>query len=129
MRLQIIHANRISASGSQQRGCRSNPGTATGDDYWVHNMSMARGWESKSVESRIESKREEAESRKAARSIPPLTDAEVASKREIEMLELSRTRVLADLARATNPRYRAQLEAALKHLDAKLGGKGLTHRL
>jgi len=53
----------------------------------------------------------------------------VASKREIEMLELSRTRVLADLATATNPRYRAQLEAALKHLDAKLGGKGFTHQL
>jgi hypothetical protein len=90
---------------------------------------MARGWESKSVESRIESKREEAESKKAARSITPLTEAEVASKREIEMLELSRTRVLADLARATNPRYRVQLEAALKHLDAKLAGKSFTHRL
>ncbi|HWE53130.1 MAG TPA: hypothetical protein VG273_25285 [Bryobacteraceae bacterium] len=36
------------------------------------------------------------------------------------MLQLSRTRVLKDLGAAMNPRYRAQLEAALKHLDAKL---------
>jgi len=85
-------------------------------------MSMARGWESKSVESQ----REEAESRKAARPVQPLTEAETAAKREIEMLRLSRKRVLTDLAAATNPRYRAQLEAALKHLDAKLGAKGLT---
>ena len=84
---------------------------------------MARGWESKSVESQ----REEAESKRTARPATPLTEAEVASKRETEMLELSRTRVLADLSSATNPRYRAQLEAALKHLDAKLGAKGLTH--
>lgn len=92
---------------------------------------MARGWESKSVESRIESKRDEAESKRASRALTPLTEAEMASRRENEMLELSRTRVLADLASAKNPRYRAQLEAALKHLDtklgAKLGRKGLTH--
>jgi len=92
---------------------------------------VARGWESKSVESRIESKRQEAESKRTARTVPELTDAEVASRREIEMLELSRTRVLADLASAQNPRYRAQLEAALKHLDTKLGArlgrKVLTH--
>jgi hypothetical protein len=81
---------------------------------------MARGWESKSVESRIEEKKEEAESRKAALAITRLTDAEIAAEREIEMLQLSRTRVQKDLDSAKNPRYRVQLEAALKHLDEKL---------
>jgi hypothetical protein len=88
---------------------------------------MARGWESKSVESRIESKREEAESKRTARALTPLTEAEQSDRREIEMLELSRTRVRKDLDSATNPRYRAQLEAALKHLDAKLSAKGISH--
>jgi len=81
---------------------------------------MARGWESKSVESRIEEKKEEAESRKAARATIPLSEAEVMAKREVEMLQLSRIRVQKDLDSSTNPRYRAQLEAALKHLDEKL---------
>jgi len=39
---------------------------------------------------------------------------------ERKSLELSRTRVLKDLETATNPRRRAQLEAALHHLEAKL---------
>jgi hypothetical protein len=40
--------------------------------------------------------------------------------RERERLELSRTRVLHDLDTATNPRYRAMLEASLQFLDQKL---------
>jgi hypothetical protein len=71
---------------------------------------VARGWESKSVESQIE----DASSREA--EAPKLTPEEKARR----LLELSRTRVLHDLERATNPRYRAQLEAALAHLNAKL---------
>ena len=35
-------------------------------------------------------------------------------------LELSRKGVMNDLEKATNPRHRAQLEAALKHLDGQL---------
>jgi len=35
-------------------------------------------------------------------------------------LELSRKGVLNDLEKATNPRHRAQLEAALRHLDGQL---------
>jgi hypothetical protein len=40
--------------------------------------------------------------------------------RQRESLELSRTRILHDLEKATHPRYRDQLKAALLHLDQKL---------
>ena len=77
---------------------------------------MARGWESKSVESQIET----AESRRASRRIAPLTPEQIQITRERESLTMSRTRVLKDLESASNPRYRAQLEAALKHLEDRL---------
>lgn len=77
---------------------------------------MARGWESKSVESQIES----AESRRAASQGAKLNAAEAARNQQRESLLLSRTRVLHDLEHAANPRYRQVLEAALKHLDQKL---------
>jgi hypothetical protein len=76
---------------------------------------MARGWESKSVESQVES----AESRAAAKK-PKVNPEEAERARQRESLLLSRTRVVHDLERAHNPRYRATLEAALKHLDDKL---------
>jgi hypothetical protein len=82
---------------------------------------MARGWESKSVESQIES----AESRRAQAAAVRLSDEELGRRRERESLELSRTRVLHDLAAAKNPRYRESLEAALRHLDQKIAGLGL----
>lgn len=77
---------------------------------------MARGWESKSVESQIET----AESRKSLAHAAPMTTDEIRILRERESLELSRTRVLRDLAEATHPRYREQLRSALKHLDERL---------
>ncbi|HTR36230.1 MAG TPA: hypothetical protein VMH80_10025 [Bryobacteraceae bacterium] len=76
---------------------------------------MARGWESKSVESQMES----AESRAVAKK-PKVSPEESERARQRESLMLSRTRVVNDLERAQNPRYRATLEAALKHLDDKL---------
>jgi hypothetical protein len=77
---------------------------------------MARGWESKSVESQIES----AESRRAASQSAKITAIEAERIHQRQSLLLSRTRVLRDLEHATNPRYRQVLEAALKHLDQKL---------
>jgi hypothetical protein len=77
---------------------------------------MARGWESKGVESQIES----AEERAALAKLPKLTPQEAARKQERESLELSRKRVLHDLESSKNPKYRATLEAALKHLDEKI---------
>jgi hypothetical protein len=77
---------------------------------------MARGWESKSVESQIES----AESRRAASRSAEITAIEAERIHQRQSLQLSRTRVLRDLEHAHNARYRQVLEAALKHLDQKL---------
>jgi galactokinase len=77
---------------------------------------MSRGWESKDVESQ----QEEAASKRAAARQTPLSAEQVRLQAERNSLELSRTRVLKDLAAATHPRRREQLEAALKHLDRKL---------
>jgi hypothetical protein len=77
---------------------------------------MARGWESKSVESQIES----AESRRAASRETEISIVEAERIQQRQSLLLSRTRVLRDLEHANNPRYRKILEAALKHLEEKL---------
>jgi hypothetical protein len=77
---------------------------------------MARGWESKSIESQIES----AESRKSAAQAAAVDPLEAETKRQRESLLLSRTRVLHDLAQARHPRHQESLNAALKHLDDKL---------
>jgi hypothetical protein len=77
---------------------------------------MARGWESKSVESQIES----AESRRAASRAAQINAVEAERIHQRESLQLSRTRVIRDLEHAVNPRYKKILEDALKHLDQKL---------
>ncbi len=77
---------------------------------------MARGWESKSVESQIES----AASRRPAPRGVTMNALEAERNRKRESLLLSRTRVVHDLNTAHNPRYREILQAALKHLDDKL---------
>jgi hypothetical protein len=77
---------------------------------------MARGWESKSVESQMES----AESRRAAQNAPRPTAEELQRIHQRQSLELSRKRVLHDLEGAHNPRRREQLEAALKHLEERI---------
>ncbi len=77
---------------------------------------MARGWESKSVESQIES----AESRRRATRGAAVSAQEAERSRKRESLLMSRTRVVHDLETAHNPRYREILLAALKHLDDKL---------
>ena len=76
---------------------------------------MARGWESKSVESQIES----AEARRTQRT-PEVTQAEMVKQRELANLELSRKRVLHDLETTKRQRYRESLESALRHLDKKI---------
>ena len=77
---------------------------------------MARGWESKDVESQLDA----AEERARLAKLPKLTPEQAARNHERKSLELSRKRVLHDLEATQNPRYRATLEAALKHLDEKL---------
>lgn len=77
---------------------------------------MARGWESKGVEAQIEA----AEERELLARALQLSTAEVALERERESIELSRTRVLGDLAAAENPKYREMLQKSLEFLDSKL---------
>jgi len=78
---------------------------------------MARGWESKSVEEQIELAAEKAAVLKNNKEV---NAAEAAKKRELESLQLSRTRVIQDMASAVNPRYREQLQKSLDFLDEKL---------
>jgi|GraSoiStandDraft_41_1057321.scaffolds.fasta_scaffold881530_3 hypothetical protein len=77
---------------------------------------MARGWESKSVESQIES----AESAKKHIAQQEISMIEMGLIREREGLLLSRTRILRDLEDSNNPRYRQILNKALADLDTKL---------
>lgn len=76
---------------------------------------MARGWESKDVQSQVESSQ-----------TPKGTDGkhksadQVHREQERKGLQLSRTRVIHDLESATNPNHRRSLEAALAHLEKKL---------
>jgi len=81
---------------------------------------MARGWESKSIESQVEA----AEARRESTRRPQVTGAEAEKIRRRESLLLSRTRVLHDLQETQNERYRETLSAALKHLDEKLAELG-----
>jgi hypothetical protein len=75
---------------------------------------MARGWESKSVES------QQAESTPAAAK-RKLTADEQDRAWKRESLELSRNRVRRELETATAAVHRTALENALKFLDEELG--------
>ena len=77
---------------------------------------MARGWESKSVEDQIG----DAQAEKEARSKPFLSPAEREQQTRKQSLLLSRSQILSRLKLARNARYRAQLEAALEHVEAQL---------
>jgi hypothetical protein len=75
---------------------------------------MARGWESKSIESQ---QADAAADRGIKKALTPEVAAREAQRRE---LNLSRSRVVADLARATAPAHRQMLERALADLDARI---------
>lgn len=77
---------------------------------------MARGFDSKDVESQIEQR--EAERRARSAPAPSVADLELSAKQQ--SLLLSRRRVEIDLEAARHPRHRAQLEAALAFLDRQL---------
>lgn len=82
---------------------------------------MARGWESKAVESQIEAA--EQHSYRGSQAPRPSKE-QLQMERDRESIELSRTRVLHDLASATNPKYRVLLERSLEFLDQKLRALG-----
>jgi len=75
---------------------------------------MARGWESKSVEL------QQADATFTAATHPRLTSEQAACLRQREGLELSRKRILDQLAVIRDPRHRIMLEQALAELDRRL---------
>ncbi len=77
---------------------------------------MARGWESKDVESQVEAKK----SMSAAPGQGPKSPEDLRREQECRDLQLSRIRIVNDLQVATNPNHRKSLEAALAHLDQKI---------
>jgi hypothetical protein len=74
---------------------------------------MARGWESKSVESQ-----QSGEDVSGAKRKVSAEDREVTAKRE--SLRLSRVRVMRELDTARSDVHRTALENALKYLDEEL---------
>jgi hypothetical protein len=75
---------------------------------------MARGWESKSVESQQDDASRNREVKSA------LTDQQRIDLERRRTLELSRARALDDLNRASAPHHRRLLEQTLAALDAEL---------
>ncbi len=80
---------------------------------------MARGWESKSVESQIEDRGRERPGRRDAPS-----SEEVERTRKRESLEMSRRRIVNELANARSAVHRTALENALAHLESELSRLG-----
>jgi hypothetical protein len=88
---------------------------AIAQDLAGYNLSVARGWESKSVEEQ----QAQAVS-PSGPAPPPLTPAQIASQRQRTGLLLSRQHMLQQLEAARNPRHRQILQSALADLDAQL---------
>jgi hypothetical protein len=76
---------------------------------------MARGWESKSVESQIESAQAQPN---PGNDLP--TDRQKMARRERDGLLLARSRVMQQLESSTNEVYRQSLQQALSELDEKI---------
>lgn len=75
---------------------------------------MARGWESKAIESQQESAAD------ARRARPAVNPADASRQAARATLMLARTRALADLQSACAPAHRAMLEQAIAELDQRL---------
>ncbi|MEO8048920.1 MAG: hypothetical protein ABI833_00775 [Acidobacteriota bacterium] len=80
---------------------------------------MARGWESKSVEAQIESANQ-----RRGEGKPRLTFEQLATQRKCESLLLHRTRVLSDLEKCSDERYRKTLSDGLTFLEQQLDALG-----
>ena len=81
---------------------------------------MARGWESKSVESQQEESFRESESR----DFQHLSPEERARQERRASLELSRARTLDQLERATGAAHRAMLKRTLLALERDIAELG-----
>jgi hypothetical protein len=80
------------------------------------NIDMARGWESKDVESQVEDRKIVADTSSKTQKSPE----DLRKEAEKKGLALSRKRIANDLEVATHPNHRKSLEAALEHLDKKI---------
>ncbi|MDE3198232.1 MAG: hypothetical protein KGN84_17925 [Acidobacteriota bacterium] len=79
----------------------------------VFSKTMARGWESKSVEMQMEER--------ADTPVPPgntIEDAELQRKREL--LELSRKRLVEEIERSPGERFREMKRRALRHIESEI---------
>lgn len=76
---------------------------------------MSRGWENKSVQGMMDD-----HDNRPRKPEPQKSAEQLAFDKKLYSLELSRKGVVNDLARATHPAHRAQLTAALAHIDAEL---------
>ncbi|MCA1618968.1 MAG: hypothetical protein LC795_06575 [Acidobacteria bacterium] len=81
---------------------------------------MARGWESKSVESQQEESFREPE----GRELQDLSPEERARRERLASLALSRARTLDQLERATGAAHRAMLKRTLLALERDIAEQG-----
>lgn len=79
---------------------------------------MARGWESKSIESQQDDARSKAEPKHRLTAL----ERDVESRKQA--LQLARSRTLEQIHSTENPRYKNLLEQTLKGLDEQLGKLG-----
>jgi len=77
---------------------------------------MARGWESKAVESQMLDAAVQSSNRQEAH----LSPEERQRRARHNNLVLSRTRVIAELETCSNPRFHAQLESELAFLEDEI---------
>ena len=83
------------------------------------NQSMAKGWDSKSVEEQQDAADRDVADKKAQRSAD-----EIQRQREVAALNLQRSHIMN--ARTANPHRRAALQAALEHVEGQLVALGVT---
>jgi hypothetical protein len=77
---------------------------------------MAKGWESKAVESQMQDSEGKIRSKGGAR----LTPSEIDARRRLEVLMLSRSRVERDLQASQDERYKSLLTRALADIEAQI---------
>jgi hypothetical protein len=81
-----------------------------------YTVSMARGWESKSVEDQIGA----AEAERELRNRQQLSTGERELNERHQSLLLSRALTISRIKAARSPRHRAQLQLALDQLETQL---------
>jgi hypothetical protein len=77
---------------------------------------MAKGWESKGVESQVQ----DSQTKGRGKHGEPMTAAQMDTRRRREVLVLSRARVERDLQLSQDQRYRDLLTRALSDIEAQI---------